>query len=180
MSKAYYYCKNFSFKEVNNIFAYAVKDPSTLTQHQRTTRLYKGVLRRLMANNIHCVKRVNFEKFHDEQYQVRRDFDKIYNNPNATTSCISHQPTITNAHAVTTTRIHVRFFRQCLPCMHIHYPYCEQIQAPSIILRRMLFKLKKSQRKSPSWRAQSCARFLQRPTTSTRRKIRVKRVSTYK
>ena len=65
MSKAYYYCKNFSFKEVNNIFAYAVKNPETLTQQQRVTRLYKGVLRRLMANNIHCIKRVNFEKFHD-------------------------------------------------------------------------------------------------------------------
>ena len=32
MSKAYYYCKNFSFKEANNLFAYAVKDPSVLTQ----------------------------------------------------------------------------------------------------------------------------------------------------
>jgi len=83
MSKAYYYCKNFSFKEVNNIFAYAVKNPATLTQQQRVTRLYKGVLRRLMANNIHCIKRVNLEKFHDEQYAVRRDFDKIYNNPSA-------------------------------------------------------------------------------------------------
>ena len=84
MSKAYYYCKNFSFKEVNNIFAYAVKNPETLTQQQRITRLYKGVLRRLISNNIHTIKRVNFEKFHDEQYAVRRDFDKIYNNPNAT------------------------------------------------------------------------------------------------
>ena len=41
MSKAYYYCKNFSFREVNNLFAYAVKDPSTLTQQQKITRLYK-------------------------------------------------------------------------------------------------------------------------------------------
>ena len=32
MSKAYYYVKNFSFKEVNNLFAYAVKDPATLSQ----------------------------------------------------------------------------------------------------------------------------------------------------
>ena len=41
MSKAYYYVKNFSFKEVNNIFAYAVKNPESLTQHQRIVRLYK-------------------------------------------------------------------------------------------------------------------------------------------
>jgi len=41
MSKAYYYCKNFSFKQVNNLFAYQVKDPSVLTQKQRINRLYK-------------------------------------------------------------------------------------------------------------------------------------------
>lgn len=41
MSKAYYYCKNFSFQEVNHLFAYAVKNPEVLTQHQRVTRLYK-------------------------------------------------------------------------------------------------------------------------------------------
>ena len=41
MSKAYYYCKNFSFKEVNNLFAYATKDPSNLTRHQQIVRLYK-------------------------------------------------------------------------------------------------------------------------------------------
>ena len=41
MSKAYYYCKNFSFKEVHNLFAYAATDPSLLTQKQRTVRLYK-------------------------------------------------------------------------------------------------------------------------------------------
>ena len=41
MSKAYYYCKNFSFREVNNLFAYSTKDPSHLSQDQRITRLYK-------------------------------------------------------------------------------------------------------------------------------------------
>ena len=41
MSKAYYYCKNFSFKEVNNLFAYQVKYPQSLSQQQRITRLYK-------------------------------------------------------------------------------------------------------------------------------------------
>jgi hypothetical protein len=33
MSKAYYYVKNFSFKEVNNLFSYSVKDPSHLSGH---------------------------------------------------------------------------------------------------------------------------------------------------
>ena len=41
MSKAYYYCKNFSFKEVNNLFAYATKNPNALTQEQKMVRLYK-------------------------------------------------------------------------------------------------------------------------------------------
>ena len=41
MSKAYYYCKNFSFKEVNNLFAYATKNPAQLDQTQRIVRLYK-------------------------------------------------------------------------------------------------------------------------------------------
>ena len=41
MSKAYYYCKNFSFKEVNNLFAYATKNPAQLSQQQRIVRLYK-------------------------------------------------------------------------------------------------------------------------------------------
>ena len=66
MSKAYYYCKNFSFKEVNNLFAYAVKNPETLTQEQRVTRLYKGVLRKLMSQHIHTIKRVNIDRFHEE------------------------------------------------------------------------------------------------------------------
>ena len=41
MSKAYYYCKNFSFKEVNNLFAYSTKNPALLTQEQKINRLYK-------------------------------------------------------------------------------------------------------------------------------------------
>ena len=41
MSKAYYYCKNFSFKEVNNLFQYATKSPELLSQQQKIQRLYK-------------------------------------------------------------------------------------------------------------------------------------------
>ena len=39
--KAYYYVKNFTFKEVNSLFAYNIKDSSLLTQQQKITRLYK-------------------------------------------------------------------------------------------------------------------------------------------
>ena len=77
MSKAYYYCKNFSFKEVNNLFAYATKDPSSLTRHQRISRLYKGMIRKLMAQHIFTVKNVNYDRFYAEQYRVRKDFDAI-------------------------------------------------------------------------------------------------------
>ena len=37
-----------------------------------------------MATHVQTVKKVNFDRFHDEQYAARRDFDKIYKNPNAT------------------------------------------------------------------------------------------------
>ena len=39
-----------------------------------------GTLRKLMAMHIHTIKRVNFDRFHDEQYAVRRDFDRIFEN----------------------------------------------------------------------------------------------------
>ena len=78
MSKAYYYCKNFSFKEVNNLFAFATKDPSSLTKQQQISRLYKSMLRKLLSQHVYTIKRTDFDRFHDEQYRVRRDFDKIF------------------------------------------------------------------------------------------------------
>ena len=38
-----------------------------------------------MSQHVHTIKRVNIDRFHDEQYRVRRDFDKIFGNPEATT-----------------------------------------------------------------------------------------------
>ena len=32
MSKAHYYCKNLSFKEVNNLLDYSIKDSSLLSK----------------------------------------------------------------------------------------------------------------------------------------------------
>mmetsp|Transcript_24186 Transcript_24186/g.21490 ORF Transcript_24186/g.21490 Transcript_24186/m.21490 type:complete len:201 (+) Transcript_24186:25-627(+) len=77
MSKAYYYVKNFTFKEVNNLFAYQVKDPSILTQYQRVTRLYKGTLRKLMASYIFTCRGRDYETFHEEARKVREDFDQL-------------------------------------------------------------------------------------------------------
>ena len=37
------------------------------------------MLRKLLANHVYTVKKVDFDRFHDEQYRIRRDFDKIYN-----------------------------------------------------------------------------------------------------
>ena len=37
------------------------------------------MLRKLMAQHIWTIRRVNFERFHLEQAKVRRDFDKIFN-----------------------------------------------------------------------------------------------------
>ena len=36
------------------------------------------MLRKLEAQHIWTIKRVNIDRFHDEQYRVRRDFDKIF------------------------------------------------------------------------------------------------------
>ena len=35
------------------------------------------MLRKLMAKHIFTIRRVDFDKFYEEQYRVRRDFDKI-------------------------------------------------------------------------------------------------------
>ena len=79
MSKAYYYVKNFSFKEINNLFAYQVKDPSVLTKHQRITRLYKGTLRKLQATYFNTVRGKDYEKFIEETTKAREDFDALLN-----------------------------------------------------------------------------------------------------
>lgn len=39
----------------------------------------RGTLRKLMSMHVFSTKRPNFDRFYDEQYKVRRDFDKIYN-----------------------------------------------------------------------------------------------------
>ncbi|CAI2380954.1 unnamed protein product [Moneuplotes crassus] len=77
MSKAYYYVKNFTFKEANNLFAYQVKDPSVLTRYQRITRLYKGTLRKLLANYVFTLRGRDYEVFFEETRKVREDFDKL-------------------------------------------------------------------------------------------------------
>ena len=36
------------------------------------------MLRKLMAQHVYTVKKVDFDRFHAEQYRVRRDFDRIF------------------------------------------------------------------------------------------------------
>jgi len=40
---------------------------------------FRGTLRKLLALHVFTVRRPNFDRFFEEQYQVRRDFDKILN-----------------------------------------------------------------------------------------------------
>ncbi len=77
MSKAYYYCKNFSIKEFNNLFAYGLKDPSVLSQKQMLLRLYKATLRKLQMIHVFEVRWPNFDRFYDEAAMIRKDFDAI-------------------------------------------------------------------------------------------------------
>lgn len=77
--KAYYYCKNFTFKEVNNLFAYNIKDPSFLSKNQKITRLYKGVLKKLLSTHFYVVKEPTYDLMLEEQRRAREDFEKIWN-----------------------------------------------------------------------------------------------------
>ena len=36
-------------------------------------------MRKLLAQHVFTIRRPNFDRFYDEQYQVRRDFDSILN-----------------------------------------------------------------------------------------------------
>ena len=82
MSKAYYYCKNFTFKEVNTLFCYGLRDPSVLTSKQRTIRLFRATLRKILALRIHTVHKFDFDRYAEDSRKVREDFDKIFNSKN--------------------------------------------------------------------------------------------------
>ena len=79
MSRAYYYCRNFTFAEVNNLYAFGRRDPSVLSAKQKIIRLYRAALRKQLAKNIHCIWAFNTERFANECRWVREDFDKIWN-----------------------------------------------------------------------------------------------------
>ena len=78
MSKAYYYCKNFTFKEVNHLFAYGTKYPQNLTDTQKIARLYKNCVRKLMAFHVFVPMKTNMDLFFELQEAIRKDFDTIY------------------------------------------------------------------------------------------------------
>lgn len=43
----------------------------------------RGTLRKLFAQHVFTIRRSNFDRFYEEQYRVRRDFDKILSNQDA-------------------------------------------------------------------------------------------------
>lgn len=45
---------------------------------------FRGTLRKLMAQHVFTVKRPNFDRFFEEQYKARKDFDKILNSKDET------------------------------------------------------------------------------------------------
>ena len=49
----------------------------THSAHTETVFYCRGMLRKLMAQHIFTIRRTNYERFYDEQYRVRRDFDRI-------------------------------------------------------------------------------------------------------
>lgn len=79
MSRAYYYCRNFTFAEVNNLYAFGRRDPGSLTSRQRIIRLYRAMLRKQIALNIHSVHNFNIHKFAEDSRRIRDDFDKLWN-----------------------------------------------------------------------------------------------------
>ena len=42
--------------------------------------VYRGTLRKLMSQHVFVGKKANFDRFYDEHYTVRRDFEKLLNN----------------------------------------------------------------------------------------------------
>ena len=38
---------------------------------------FRGMLRKLGAMHVWTIRRTDFDRFHSEQYRVRRDFDRI-------------------------------------------------------------------------------------------------------
>ena len=77
--KAYYYCKNFTLKEMNNLFAYNCKETQFLSREQKMTRLYKGVLRKLQSIHYWTCGHNCYETYMAESWKARQDFDKIWN-----------------------------------------------------------------------------------------------------
>lgn len=47
--------------------------------HQATLfTMFRGMLRKLLAQHVYTIRRTDFDRFHEEQYRVRRDFDRIF------------------------------------------------------------------------------------------------------
>ena len=81
MSKAYHFVKNFTFREVINLYAYGVVDPSVLSTKQSVFRLYRNSLRRIFAYHFFAVllSPTDIQECWDQSRKTREDFDKVIN-----------------------------------------------------------------------------------------------------
>ena len=98
MSKAYYFGKNFTFKNIMNLLCYSTQTPEKLTSTQKVTRLYRleflifldffhfciflirAQLRDIYATNLRGV-RPDFVLFNESITATRREFQKLLDMP---------------------------------------------------------------------------------------------------
>ncbi|KAM3136725.1 hypothetical protein pb186bvf_011170 [Paramecium bursaria] len=76
MSKAYLWVKNFTWPEMVNIISFGTKYPEQLTQMQKATRLYRGVLRRLPTLTIDHYRGDNV-KYYDDVHKASKEFRQL-------------------------------------------------------------------------------------------------------
>jgi len=76
MSKIYHWHKNFTFKEIMNLFSYGTKNPETLTHNQKLTRLYRSTLRKIYATQLEGYK-TDFTEFNKSLTRTSLEFEKM-------------------------------------------------------------------------------------------------------
>jgi hypothetical protein len=76
MSKAYYFVKNFRYKQTVDLFCYETLFPAKLTTTQRTTRLYLNILRSSQREHFH-EHRGQIQSFMDRLVYFRGCFEEL-------------------------------------------------------------------------------------------------------
>eukprot|EP01017_Pseudomicrothorax_dubius_P028949 TRINITY_DN3485_c0_g1_i1.p1 TRINITY_DN3485_c0_g1~~TRINITY_DN3485_c0_g1_i1.p1 ORF type:complete len:193 (+),score=57.38 TRINITY_DN3485_c0_g1_i1:115-693(+) len=80
MSKAYYFVKNFNFRQIMDLLLYSTQKPQLLTHHQKVTRLYRATLRKYYAQKLEGW-RTDFSDFNRSITLAQRDFSKMLELP---------------------------------------------------------------------------------------------------